>query len=468
MSTEPLSDTIQPLTLTDTVYTWYNTTNEIINLVNPLNIYDVIPENGITSSRSGISDGILTFSVNLKSDGGLNFEGGGSISLSTANILKESFSTSSSYKFFAEDSSGTIKAVTFDLNEGKGIDFIDNTNSLTIGIDSSVVTLTDTQTLTNKSFVAPKIVNDISPSGSITLLAPAGIGSYNLTLPSNFGGAGQYLKSLGNGTLAWDTPSGGTGGGILNIIAESGTTFVNLSTQNLSFQGDTGINTTASVVGGTPRVVIGIDNTVVTLAKTQTLKEKTLEEPKIKNISAQYTITLKPSIAQESNYTLTLPTTDGDSGQYLKTDGSGVLSWDTPSGGGVTSFTIKSDSQTATFNASSEALQFVGGIGLNTSLSLSGSDRKVTIDLDTSGSTFTDGNNLTVSFPGGNTVRYSLDTVVTDITLSNSLFTNINYLYSDITGNTGPLYTLMDSDWDETQTEDGHIVGQLVLVPFAN
>lgn len=35
-----------------------------------------------------------------------------------------------------------------------------------------------------------------------------------------------------------------------------------------------------------------------------------------------------------ASYTLTLPQTDGSSGQYLKTDGSGVLSWDSPSGGG--------------------------------------------------------------------------------------------------------------------------------------
>ena len=35
-----------------------------------------------------------------------------------------------------------------------------------------------------------------------------------------------------------------------------------------------------------------------------------------------------------ANYTLTLPVNDGDNGQFLKTDGLGVLSWDTVSGGG--------------------------------------------------------------------------------------------------------------------------------------
>ena len=37
-----------------------------------------------------------------------------------------------------------------------------------------------------------------------------------------------------------------------------------------------------------------------------------------------------------ANYTLTLPDTDGDANQYLKTDGSGVLSWATVSGGTIT------------------------------------------------------------------------------------------------------------------------------------
>lgn len=39
-----------------------------------------------------------------------------------------------------------------------------------------------------------------------------------------------------------------------------------------------------------------------------------------------------------ANYTLTLPTTDGDANQVLTTDGSGGLSWGTPASAGVTSF----------------------------------------------------------------------------------------------------------------------------------
>ncbi|MDC3064219.1 hypothetical protein OA097_00815 [bacterium] len=41
-----------------------------------------------------------------------------------------------------------------------------------------------------------------------------------------------------------------------------------------------------------------------------------------------------PPHSAAASYTLTLPVNDGDAGQFLKTDGLGVLSWDTVSGGG--------------------------------------------------------------------------------------------------------------------------------------
>ncbi len=49
--------------------------------------------------------------------------------------------------------------------------------------------------------------------------------------------------------------------------------------------------------------------------------------------NAHYVSLKAPSHSNFSgNVTLTLPTTDGSAGEYLKTDGSGVLSWDSPSG----------------------------------------------------------------------------------------------------------------------------------------
>lgn len=47
----------------------------------------------------------------------------------------------------------------------------------------------------------------------------------------------------------------------------------------------------------------------------------------------KYTLT-RPVAGMTASVTLTLPTTDGGAGEYLKTNGSGALSWDTPGGVG--------------------------------------------------------------------------------------------------------------------------------------
>ena len=59
-------------------------------------------------------------------------------------------------------------------------------------------------------------------------------------------------------------------------------------------------------------------------------------------------ITIKgPAHSAAANYTLTLPTTDGNANQVLKTDGSGVLSWADQSGGGATALNNLSDVSTS-------------------------------------------------------------------------------------------------------------------------
>lgn len=51
------------------------------------------------------------------------------------------------------------------------------------------------------------------------------------------------------------------------------------------------------------------------------------------NLSGSTSGTVSVKVADTAGtWTLTLPTNDGNSGQYLKTDGSGVTSWDTPAG----------------------------------------------------------------------------------------------------------------------------------------
>ena len=66
-------------------------------------------------------------------------------------------------------------------------------------------------------------------------------------------------------------------------------------------------------------------------------------------------IIIKAPNTLAASYTLTLPPDDGTAGQFLKTDGSGVLSFDTI----YSSFTITGDTGTDTFNTN-ETLDFQG------------------------------------------------------------------------------------------------------------
>src|SRR5579872_2361456 len=51
--------------------------------------------------------------------------------------------------------------------------------------------------------------------------------------------------------------------------------------------------------------------------------------------SIKHCITFQVPASISANYTFTLPAVDGTSGQFVKTDGAGTLSWGTASGGGT-------------------------------------------------------------------------------------------------------------------------------------
>ena len=59
-----------------------------------------------------------------------------------------------------------------------------------------------------------------------------------------------------------------------------------------------------------------------------------MSEIKLKTPNTQGSVTVKSqNTTGDADIVLTLPVNDGDSGQYLKTDGSGGLSFDTVSAG---------------------------------------------------------------------------------------------------------------------------------------
>ena len=204
---------------------------------------------------------------------------------------------------FQADSGGVLSidldSETFTLTGGTGIDTSGSGNTVTFAIDSTVATLTGTQTLTNKTLTTP-VISSISNSGTITL--PTGtdtlvgrattdtLTNKTLTSPTittgvlNGAVSGTSIKDeddmssdsashlatqqsikayVDSQVTAQDFDFSGDSGG-----AQS----VDLDSQSLTFTGGTGIDTT----GSAQTMTFAIDSTVATLTGSQTLTNKTL------------------------------------------------------------------------------------------------------------------------------------------------------------------------------------------------
>jgi hypothetical protein len=136
-----------------------------------------------------------------------------------------------------------------------------------------------------------------SSSGKVTVQAASAAGTYTLTLPTSDGDSGQFLQTDGSGVLSWDDAP---------VTSPAGSDTQLQFNDAGSFGGDAGLTfdktSNALTIGAGSLKMTG---------------------------SSSGTVTLQPAAAA-GTYSLTLPTSDGDSGQFLKTDGSGVLSWDAP------------------------------------------------------------------------------------------------------------------------------------------
>jgi hypothetical protein len=174
------------------------------------------------------------------------------------------------------------------------------------GAESTHISLNSTGTTTTR-FISGTTVDFTGT----TVTGLADVDAQDLTLSGNII---SLTKQSGNVDLTSLLASGGAG--IASVVADT--------TPQLG--GDLDVNGKDIVTVSNGDIDLDPNGSGVVVFKGNATKGS--GQFKLNCEANTHGITIKgPAHAAAANYTLTLPTTDGNANQYLKTDGSGVLSW---------------------------------------------------------------------------------------------------------------------------------------------
>ena len=192
---------------------------------------------------------------------------------------------------FQADSGGTLSidldSETFTLTGGTGIDTAGSGNAVTFAIDSTVATLTGSQTLTNKTIdVDNNTVSNIEVDNLKSGVLDTDLTSVAAT-DTTLASAKAIKTYVDAQVTAQDLDFSGDSGGAQNV---------DLDSQSLTFTGGTGIDTT----GSAQTMTVAIDSTVATLAGSQTLTNKTLTSPVLNGTISGTSIKDEDNMASDS------------------------------------------------------------------------------------------------------------------------------------------------------------------------
>lgn len=154
-----------------------------------------------------------------------------------------------------------------------------------------------------------------NPAGLLTITAPATSKTY---IVINGTSTSQSVKIVGAGpTTGVTIPSGQRA-----LVAWNGSDFVQVGASAGGSDTQVQYNSSGALAGSAN---LTFDGSNLQIGSQGDLRLGDSDNSNYVAIQAPATVS--------SNYTLTLPTTDGDANQVLTTDGSGGLSWTTPSAG---------------------------------------------------------------------------------------------------------------------------------------
>ena len=212
---------------------------------------------------------------------------------------------------FQADSGGALAidldSETMTFTGGTGIDTSGSGNTVTFAIDSTVATLTGSQTLTNKILTSPTINSPTIATPTVTgAMTATSVTSNDFT--SNGSNADITIAPQGTGDINL------TAGADVNIPANIGITFGNDAEK---IEGD---GTDLTITGNNIKLTATAD----VIIPTNVGLHFTDANEKIESDGSKLVIT-------SGGTAFNLPTSDGSAGQALVTDGAGTLSFDSVS-----------------------------------------------------------------------------------------------------------------------------------------